>query len=72
MNDNQPEPNDDDLRDAVIDVMLDAGDEGVKTFDRLLAKTVLELGKRRNRSRSPASVLRGLLAREPERSRAGA
>jgi hypothetical protein len=46
MNDNQPEPNDDDVREAVMDVMLDAGDEGVKTFDRLLAKTAIELGKR--------------------------
>jgi hypothetical protein len=46
MNDNQLEPSDDDLREAVVEVMLDAGDEGVKTFDRLLAKTMLELGKR--------------------------
>ena len=46
MNDNQPEPNDDDLREAVLEVMLDAGDEGVMTFDRLLAKTGLELAKR--------------------------
>ena len=46
MNDNHPEPKDDDLRQAVIDVVLAAGDEGVKAFDRLLAGTTLELGKR--------------------------
>ncbi len=46
MNDNRPGPDDDDLRDTVVDVMLDAGDEGIKTFDRLLARTTLALAKR--------------------------
>ena len=46
MNDNQPKPNDNDLREAVVAVMLEAGDEGVKTFERLVAKTAIELEKR--------------------------
>ena len=36
----------DELRDAVMDVMLDAGDRGVNSCDRLLEKTALALGKR--------------------------
>ncbi len=46
MNDDEPEPKDDDLRKVVIDVMLDAGDNGLQTFDRLLAKTAAELRRR--------------------------
>ena len=36
----------DELRDVVLDVILDAGETGANSFDRLLEKTALELGKR--------------------------
>ena len=35
-----------DLREAVIDVMLEAGEAGLESLDRLLEKTAHELGKR--------------------------
>lgn len=46
MNSNQREHSYGDLREVVIDIVLDAGDQGVDDFDRLLEKTALELGKR--------------------------
>src|SRR5271165_5470129 len=46
-----------DLREVVIDVMLDAGEEGVNSFDRLLEKAALELRKRDGLSAGPRHVL---------------
>jgi len=46
MNLNQRERGYGELREAVIDVMLDAGENGVDSFDRLLKKTALEMNRR--------------------------
>ena len=46
MDSNQREHSYSDLREVVVEVMLDAGDRGMDNFDRLLEMTALELDKR--------------------------
>lgn len=63
MNFSQREHSYGDLREVVIEIMLDIGDSGLNSFDTLLEKTALELGKRHGRfgvqhpPRGPASPL---------------
>ncbi len=57
MNSDERERRRGDLRDVVIDVMLEAGEEGVNSFDRLLEKAALELRKRDGLSAGPRHVL---------------
>ena len=64
MNSNQREHCHGDLREAIIDVMLEGGDHGVNSFEALLEKTALELNKRngllvgrQHYSHGPASQL---------------
>jgi len=71
MNSNQPEPRYGELREAVIEVILGAGDHGIDNFGTLLEKTALELAKRDGPSPGGRQTLRGpaspLQRSDPER-----
>ena len=65
MNLNQREHRYGDLREVVIDVMLEVGDQGLENFERLLEKSALELDKRDGLASGLAPILERLADRDP-------